>query len=58
MVQKVSRKVQEGPRSPPDPLKKYLGFYKNVICFKQIVELPIELPIELPRVGLLGPIDP
>ena len=28
MVQKVSGKVQEGPRSPPGPLKNYLFFIK------------------------------
>mgnify|MGYP002810728684 CR=1 FL=1 len=36
MVQKVSRKVQEGPRSPPDPLKKYsfiLKFSMFLTCF-------------------------
>ena len=31
MVQEVSGKVQEGPGSPPDPLKSYVCFHKNVI---------------------------
>ena len=31
MVSKVSGKVQEGPRSPQDPLKSYVGCHENAI---------------------------
>ena len=53
MVQKVSGKVQEGPRSPPDPLKNInlsgkLTFFKHILLLP--IVLPIELPIELPIV--------
>ena len=48
MLQKVSGKVQEGPRSPQDLLKKYL-----ISCFslfEHVFVLPIGLPIVLPIV--------
>ena len=49
MVQKVSGKVQEAPRSLLDPPKYIFGFRKrkNVIL-KHMFELPIVLPIALP----------
>ena len=34
MVQQVSGKIQEGPTSPPDPLKTYLGFIKTLCMVK------------------------
>ena len=48
MVQKVFGKVQEGPRSPPDPLTNYLLSRKIFICLNIFLLLPIELPIGLP----------
>ena len=45
MVQNPSRRVQEGPRSPPNHLKLCAG--KIVYVFLWVIELPIELPIEL-----------
>ena len=47
MVQKVSGRLQEAPRSPPDPINK-LDFSENLTVFKHIFLLPIVLPIELP----------
>ena len=52
MVQKVSGKVQEGPWSPPDPIKNYL-IYQEILHFCNLyfllpIVLPIVLPIELP----------
>ena len=49
MVQKVSGKVQEGPRSPPDPIKKMI-FSGDLIFFNIFFQLPIELPSVLPIV--------
>ena len=40
MVQKVSGKVQEGPRSPLDPLKNYICFLK-IFIFSENVFLKI-----------------
>ena len=63
MVQKVSGRVQEAPRSPPDPIKKYDFIREFDICLIYFllpivllivlpivlrIVLPIELPIELP----------
>ena len=52
MVQKVSGRLQEPPRSPPDPIKKYLCvrkiLYFSTYIFLLPIVLPIELPIELP----------
>ena len=31
MVQKVSGKVQEGPRSPPDPIQKFSRILTKVV---------------------------
>ena len=57
MVQKMSGKVQEGPRSPLDPIKKCSFFRKILYLFTYFllpivlpIVLPIELPIELPIV--------
>ncbi len=54
MIQKVSGKVQEGPRSSPVPLKNMLvvvkmKFFKHM--FELSIVLPIVLPIELPICG-------
>ena len=61
MVQKVSGGVQEAPRSPPDPIKKYefirkfdifLTYFLLSIVLPIVlaIVLPIELPIVLPIV--------
>ena len=53
MVQKVSGKVQEGPRSPPNPLTNYLVSRKSLFVeqhFELSIVLPIVLPIGLPIV--------
>ena len=47
MVQKVSGRVQEGPRSPPDPIKHILMFRK-IFIFETYFLLPTVLPIVLP----------
>ena len=48
----MSGRVQEGPWSPPDPIKKYLIFrkilYFSTYIFLLPIVLPIVLPIELP----------
>ena len=46
MVQRVSGRLQEAPRSPPDPIKKY-EFIRKFNMFHLFFLLPIELPIEL-----------
>ena len=46
-TQDPSMKVQEGPRSPPDPLKNYL-ISGNFYVFKHFFVLPIVLPIVWP----------
>ena len=49
MLQKVSGRVQNGPRSPPDHLKNDLSFLKILYLLTYVViVLPIVLPIELP----------
>ena len=57
-VKKVSGRVQEGPRSPPDQLHIYLICHLFFMCLTYLCELsivlsivlPIVLPIELPIV--------
>ncbi len=49
MTKKVSGRVQEGPRSPPDPIKKYVFSGNSLFVLKYFL-LPIVLPIVLPFV--------
>ena len=46
-VKKVSGRVQEGPRSPPDSLEKYSFARKSLLYVLTYFLLPIVLPIEL-----------
>ena len=48
LVSKMPGRVQEGPRSPPDPLTNYLIFRISFHIFDLYFLLPIVLPIVLP----------
>ena len=51
MVQKVSGRVQEGPRSPPDPLKNYLILWKILYvltyCFNCLFNCLLDWPVNV-----------